>query len=125
MKVKEKERATMTLGGYLYNQRQRKKMTLREVEEATDHAVSNAYLSQLENDKIAKPSPNILFSLSSVYGIPYATLMEKAGYISDVTDRQKGKHGRVATFADENLTQEEEEVLLEYLAFLRNRKGKK
>lgn len=112
------------LGNYLANVRTAKRMTLREVEEATDKDVSNAYLSQLENGKINKPSPSILHSLAAVYGIPYEILMEKAGYITPTKDRSADEqHGRVATFAGENLTREEEEELLEYLAFLRTRRS--
>lgn len=113
----------LTLGRYLGNQRKLKRMTLRAVEEASDHDVSNAYLSQLEHDKIAKPSPNILYKLAAVYGISYETLMSKAGYLSNKTRQvQTKRHGRIATFAKEPLTQEEEEALLEYLAFLRSRR---
>ena len=46
-----------TLGQYLASIRADRKMTLREVEEATNKQVSNAYLSQIENNKIRKPSP--------------------------------------------------------------------
>ncbi len=113
----------LSLGDYLANQRQRKKMTLREVEQATDHGVSNAYLSQLEKGKISKPSPNILFHLSQVYDVPYDILMKKAGYLLQPSEASAtSRHTRVATFADESLTADEEEVLLEYLAFLRSRK---
>lgn len=114
-----------TIGTYLANLRTAKGLTLREVEEATGREVSNAYLSQLEHDKISKPSPHILYSLAAVYGVAYETLMEKAGYITASTNRTEGhKHGRAATFAIEDLTPEEEEKLLEYLAFLRSRKGR-
>lgn len=114
------------LGNYLANVRATKRMTLREVEEATAREVSNAYLSQLENGRINKPSPSILHSLASVYSVPYELLMEKAGYIGPAADRiENQKHGRVATFAGENLTSEEEDELLEYLAFLRSRRGHK
>lgn len=114
-----------SLGQYLANVRTTKRMSLREVEEACGGEVSNAYLSQLEHDRISKPSPNILHSLAEVYGIPYATLMEKAGYIAAATKpRSKaGRHALVPTFATTDLTTEEEEALLEYLAFLRSRKG--
>jgi transcriptional regulator with XRE-family HTH domain len=96
-----------------------KGFSLREVEEATGSAVSNAYLSQLENGKIKKPSPNVLHSLSGVYAVPYEALMEKAGYLlpSEGSRRQ-----RLAAFAIDDLTAEEEEELLKYLAFLRSRK---
>ncbi|MCC6230795.1 MAG: helix-turn-helix domain-containing protein [Phycisphaerales bacterium] len=116
-----------TLGEYLANVRTSKQLSLREVEEAAGGIVSNAYLSQLEHGRINKPSPNILHSLAQVYGVPYETLMEKAGYIAAATPDQTAsrRHGRVATFAKDNLTKEEEEALLEYLAFLRSKKGKR
>lgn len=115
-----------TLGDYLSHIRRMKGMTLREVEEATDKEVSNAYLSQLENNRITRPSPNILHTLATVYAISYEKLMEKAGYISATTKGESSgkRHGRVATFANESLTEEEEDKLLEYLAFLRTRRGK-
>lgn len=116
-----------TLGEYLANVRTSKQLSLREVEEAAGGIVSNAYLSQLEHGRINKPSPNILHSLAQVYGVPYETLMEKAGYIVASAPDQTAsrRHGRVATFAKDNLTNEEEEALLEYLAFLRSKKGKR
>ncbi len=129
-KAEEPEEAPQTLGEFLAYFRGIKKMSLRDVEEATDREVSNAYLSQLETGKISQPRPNILYSLSRVYGIPYEVLMEKAGYLSAVGtgDELRGgtppRHGRIATFANENLTRQEEEKLLEYLAFLRSRRSR-
>lgn len=121
------KKTTMTLGMYLANQRKIKGLTLRQVEEATNKEVSNGYLSQLEHDKITKPSPNILHKLAEFYAVSYEILMEKAGYIKDTAGRMEGeRHGRVATFAKSDLTSEEEEALLQYLAFLRStRKGDK
>lgn len=114
-----------SLGEYLRNVRDSLRLTLRDVQEASE--VSNAYLSQLENGKITKPSPHILHKLATVYNVSYETLMEKAGYISrsEENGENKKKHraGRLAAFAKEELTQEEEEELLRYLAFLRSRRG--
>jgi len=45
--------------------RKRAKLTLRQVEEIT--GVSNAYLSQLENGKIKKPSYDVVQKLNDVY----------------------------------------------------------
>src|ERR1700751_1907940 len=51
-------------------------------------------------------------SLSETYGIDYPDLMEKAGFISHSTNRQQNeRHGRVATFANHNLTADEESSL--------------
>lgn len=116
----------MSLGEYLAEVRRIKKLSLREVEEATKQEVSNAYLSQLENGHIKKPSPNVLFSLSSVYAVPYELLMEKAGYIAQTTDQQfQSQSGTTATFCGESLSRDEEEALLEYLAFIRTRKNQR
>jgi len=108
------------LSAVLADLRTAKGLSLREVEEATGKAVSNAYLSQLENGKIKKPSPNVLHSLAEVYVVPYEALMEKAGYLLPSEDRG-GHRRRLAAFAIDDLTAEEEEELLKYLAFLRSR----
>jgi transcriptional regulator with XRE-family HTH domain len=108
------------LSALLADLRRAKGLSLREVEEATDKAVSNAYLSQLENGKIKKPSPNVLHSLAEVYAVPYEALMEKAGYLLP-SENGGGRRKRLAAFAIDDLTAEEEEELLKYLAFLRSR----
>mgnify|MGYP000228779327 CR=1 FL=1 len=114
-----------TLGEYLKTLRTGAKLSLRDVEDLTDREVSNPYLSQLENDKISKPSPNILHTLSNVYRASYATLMEKAGYISQGLNSDNEKHGRAATYAIENLTADEEKELIQYLSWYRSRRRKK
>lgn len=112
-----------TFGLYIAGLRAKTGLSLRAVEQATDNEVSNAYLSQLENGKIAKPSPDILFSLSEVYGVTYESLMERAGYIGHGKKRSDNqKHGSAATFAIDNLTKDEETALLKYLKFVRTEK---
>lgn len=107
------------LGRLLADLRIAKGLSLRSVEEATRNAVSNAYLSQLENGKIRRPSPNVLLSLASVYAVPYETLMEKAGHLPSTEGAAEER--MLAAFAIEDITAEEEEQLLKYLAFLRSR----
>lgn len=112
------------LGQIIRKARADLQMSQRDVEEATGKEVSNAYLSQLESGKITKPSPHILYALSTALAVPYETLMERAGYIVPSAERSEGvKHGRAATFAVDNLTAEEESALLDYLAYLRSKKG--
>ena len=111
------------LGVVLSDLRKAKGFSLREVEQATGSAVSNAYLSQLENGKIKKPSPDVLHSLAEVYVVPYETLMEKAGYLLPSENSGAGRRRRLAVFAIDDLTAEEEEELLKYLAFIRSRKS--
>ncbi|HKS75334.1 MAG TPA: helix-turn-helix transcriptional regulator [Terriglobales bacterium] len=112
-----------TLGAFIRKARQDVSMSLREVEEATNKEVSNGYLSQLESGKITKPSPHVLYALSSALSVDYEALMQRAGYILPSAPRAAGaKHGRAATFAIDNLTAEEETELLKYLTFLRTQK---
>lgn len=120
----ENPEKSVALGHYLRDLRVAQRMTLRAVEEAS--SVSNAYLSQLENGKISKPSPHTLHKLSAIYKVPYETLMEKAGYITRSSEAAEGttkkRSGRLAAFSQQELTPEEEEELLKYLAYLRTRK---
>ena len=109
------------LGGLLADLRTAKGLSLRQVEEATDREVSNAYLSQLEKGRIRRPSPHVLHVLAAVYAVPYEALMEKAGYLLPSTGSAAGRKKRLAAFAIDDLTAEEEEELLKYLAFIRSR----
>lgn len=119
------ENNAIRLAQLLRSERSRNGFTLRDVEKITDGEVSNAYLSQLENGKIAKPSPHILYALSEALGVPYDQLMERAGYISGGDKRKDGeKHGRAATFSIDNLSNEEERELRDYLNFIRMKQQK-
>jgi transcriptional regulator with XRE-family HTH domain len=109
------------LGSLLADLRVAKGLSLRQVEEATGREVSNAYLSQLEKGKIRRPSPNVLHSLAEVFAVPYEALMEKAGYLLPSDGKGAARRKRLAAFAIDDLTAEEEEELLKYLAFLRSR----
>jgi HTH-type transcriptional regulator, competence development regulator len=110
----------MTLGEYLTMLRLKTGMSLREVEERTEKEVSNAYLSQLEKGRVTKPSPSILHALSVVYEVPYEHLMQRAGYLPNTRSGQSGRRqARVPTFAIKNITPDEEQALIDYLAYLR------
>jgi HTH-type transcriptional regulator, competence development regulator len=118
---------TTTFGDYLKATRLGLRMTLRDVEGATNKEISNAYLSQLETGKVENPSPHVLYSLAQVYGVSYESLMERAGYImpSNAKRTSATKHGHVATHAIENLDADEERELLKYLAFFRSTRSRR
>ena len=109
------------LGRLLADLRAARGLTLRQVEQTTGYAVSNAYLSQLEKGKVQKPSPHVLHSLATAYAVPYESLMEKAGYVLPSSGRLRRRR-RLGAFALADLSPEEEEELLKYLAFIRSRK---
>ncbi|TAJ68736.1 MAG: XRE family transcriptional regulator [Phenylobacterium sp.] len=105
-------------GQFLKQIRVSRGLTLRDVERVTDSKISNAYLSQLENGVIEKPSAVMLHRLSAAYAIDYGTLMEKAGFITE----SDAPVNRVATSVFGELSSVEEEELLRYLKFIRERK---
>ena len=124
MPMTDKEHSgRLTLGQYLATARNDRGLSLREVEKATSKVVSNAYLSQIENDQIKKPSPNILHALATLYAVSYEDLMERAGFVTPTRSRSAHqRHGSIATFADQNLTEEEQAELVQYLSFMRSRR---
>lgn len=110
-----------SLGKTLRDSREIIPLTLRQVEEAT--GISNAYLSQLENDKIKKPSANVLYKLASIYNVELDSLLYAAG-ILEKEPTQKNRLLNTTALAAEKLTTDEEKALLDYLKYLRysNRK---
>lgn len=111
-----------TLGQVLKNQREIKDLSLRQVEKLTN--VSNAYLSQLENDKINNPSVGTLHKLASFYKIEFDSLLVAAGLIKG----EKAKNIKPASsfaLSSENLTEDEEEELIDYLKYIRQKKKNK
>lgn len=108
-----------SLGKTLKDSRELIPLTLRQVEEAT--GISNAYLSQLENDKIKSPSANVLYKLSSLYNIELNQLLYAAGIINS-RPISKSKLLNTVALSAEKLTNEEEQALLNYLKFLRHEK---
>ena len=110
-----------TLGEELKYQRESQKLSLREIEEKA--GISNAYLSQLENNKIKKPSANILHKLAEVYKLDFNYLLSRAGILENQLEENKSFGHYV--FSKKNLTDEEEKELLQYLKFIRLKRNNK
>ncbi len=105
------------LGTYLKSLRGAKGLSLRGVEDKT--GISNAFLSQLECGKVKEPSPVMLYKLAGLYGVPYETLMERAGYPVPVGEGPSTRKGQAVFNRLGDITQDEEQALLDYLSFLR------
>ena len=110
-----------TLGQVLKTAREQKRLTLRQAEAVTK--VSNAYISQLEGDKIKQPSPVWLHKLADLYDLSYSLLLGLAGYpvpgshaMAESNGASAGRIGQV--------TPDEEDALVEYLEFLRSRRSR-
>jgi transcriptional regulator with XRE-family HTH domain len=110
-----------TLGQELQTARKLRNLSLREVEAAT--GISNPYLSQLENDKIQKPSPQFLGKLATLYDLNFQIVMEAAGYMPTGTRNTGPKTLAGDTLFSHALSASEEVQLLDYLSFIRSKKN--
>lgn len=112
------------LGAYLKNLRDAAGLTLRDVEEKTRGIVKNGYLSQIENGAINRPSPAILYEIAQVYGVSYRMLLVHAGHRvpeEDVPPDQRAI-ADLPLRAFAGLDAEDRQALIEYAAFLKQRK---
>jgi len=94
---------------------------LSAIETARAARISPAYLSRLESDAVKRPSPHVLHQLSEALAVPYAELMRLNGYrVPGEADLKATETVSAALFAD--LTDDERDELLEYLAWYRARR---
>jgi transcriptional regulator with XRE-family HTH domain len=108
-----------SIGGVLRRARQVRKLSAVDVARAAD--ISPAYLSKLENDAVKRPSPHVLHQLGRVLAVPYAELLRLSGHpVPDESDTPHTETVGTALFAD--LTEDEQEELVEYLAWYRARR---
>ena len=102
--------------------RTRKVRALSATDVARLAGISTAYLSKLENDAVKKPSPPVLAQLSEALAVPYAELMRLSGYrVPGDTEAPPPATIGSTLFAD--LTEDEQEELVEYLAWYRARRS--
>ena len=76
----------MSLGSYLRTVRQRRRLSLRDVQRLARQnefgaTLSSGYLSVLERDGVKDPSPKMLFTLAAIYEVDYINIMQRAGYM--------------------------------------------
>ena len=108
-----------SIGAVLRRAREVRKLSAADAARAA--SISPAYLSKLENDAVKKPSPHVLHQLSEALAVPYAELMRLSGYcVPGESNTTTTDTVGAALFAD--LTDDEREELLEYLAWYRSRR---
>jgi transcriptional regulator with XRE-family HTH domain len=108
-----------SIGGVLKQAREVRQLSAADAARAA--GISAAYLNRLENDAVKKPSPHVLHQLSEVLNVPYDDLLDLSGYpLPRQPDRNATHTIASALFAD--LTDDERDELLEYLAWYRARR---
>jgi transcriptional regulator with XRE-family HTH domain len=110
---------TTNLGTFLRQAREVRELTA--VDAARAAGISAAYLSKLESDAVKRPSPHVLHRLSEALDVLYADLMRLCGYhVPGEEDVLATEPVGAALFAD--LTADERDELIEYLAWYRARR---
>src|SRR5438034_10253474 len=108
-----------TFGSVLKQAREVRELSA--IDAARAAGISAAYLSRLESDAVKKPSPHVLHQLSEALAVPYAELMRLSGYrVPGESNATTSDTVSAALFAD--LTDDERDELLEYLAWYRARR---
>ncbi len=118
-----------TLGELLKMTRSLRGLTLKGVAEPA--GISATYLQNLERGAVAEPSLHHLRSLSKVLDLPYATLIELAGYeLPELDDSDPNpvaasrSNPLLNALAAQEVTVEETQELLDYLQFIRRRQSR-
>ena len=109
-----------TLGAVLRQARDVR--ALSAVDAARAASISGAYLSKLENDAVKRPSPPVLLQLAEALRLPYADLMRLAGYHVPGETNGNAAAAAVGAALFGDLTDDERDELLEYLAWYRSRR---
>jgi transcriptional regulator with XRE-family HTH domain len=108
-----------TIGAVLRRAREVRERSTADTARAA--GISSAYLSKLEADAVKKPSPHVLLQLGEALAVPYAELMRLSGYhVPDASSPAATGSITAALFAD--LTDDERDELLDYLAWYRSRR---
>lgn len=110
------------LGDQLKAVRQVRGLSLKAVAEPAE--ISTAYLQKLEGGEVGQPSPHVLHRLAGVLDIPYATLMELAGYV--VPERETAALAGNAfdhALNSADLSESERNAVAAFIAHLRNQRS--
>jgi transcriptional regulator with XRE-family HTH domain len=106
-----------SIGEYIREQRQRAKVSLRQLADAT--GVSNPYLSQIERG-LRKPSAEILQQIAKGLRISAEALYVQAGILDE---RESDTDVQAAIRADVGLSERQKQVLLDIYESFRNETG--
>ncbi|SDL17439.1 Helix-turn-helix domain-containing protein [Nocardioides sp. YR527] len=110
-----------SLGDRLREVRKIRGVSLKAV--AAPAEISVAYLQKLEGGDVQQPSPHVLHRLSQVLEVPYAALMELAGYVIPQSDGVLAANTFDHALNSSDLTAEERKAVAAYVALLRQQRS--
>jgi len=116
-KPARQEDQPLPLGDRLRASREARDISLREMERRS--GINSGYLSQLERNEIAQPTPSVLSRIAEPYGEPLEVLMEWAGYISADPKGISPNRKRALNFIPDDINDQELKALRAVLQALR------
>ncbi len=109
-----------TLGACIEQARTAKGLSLAKV--ADKAKISPAYQRKLESDLVSQPSPNVLHREAGVLDVPYAVLMQLAGYVLPESTPTEIAPGLDYALNSKDLTEDERRAIAAYMALLREQR---
>ena len=116
----EKTQPSQTLGEFIREARAGLGLTQSAVAEAAK--ISAAYQKKLEDDGVTQPSPNVLYREAKVLDVPYAVLMQLAGYVLPDATETPVAHGLDYALSSGDLTDNERQAVTAFIAHLREQR---
>ena len=115
---------SQTFGEELRNQRLIRRLSLRQAEDAIKKftggvKISNAYISQLENDVVTNPTVKILSILSQFYKVDFNYLVELIN--PEISTNSKRQSRSTFAITMNEVSRQEQRELIQYLGFMRSR----
>ena len=113
------------LGGQLQTVRDTRGLSLKSVADPAE--ISPTYLQKLERGEVRNPSPHVLHRLAGVLDVSYVELMKLAGYVvpASSAESEGGRNGSsilAQALSSEDLSEDEERQVADFLAYLRHKK---
>lgn len=109
------------LGEQLKSVRQVRGQSLKAIAEPA--GISTAYLQKLEGGEVSQPSPRVLHRLAGVLEVPYATLMELAGYVVPETEGALAGNAFDHALNSTDLSEPERKAVAAFIAHLREQRS--
>jgi len=107
------------------------RLTLRDVAAATEPRIGESYLSQIENGRIAVPSPKALHALAAVYEVDPGDLLRRAYELppEEGSDKREARlpewAGWLPAATLKSLDEDERNDVLAYLRLVEERRERK
>ncbi|MDO7907172.1 helix-turn-helix domain-containing protein [Paenibacillus sp. JX-17] len=87
-----------SFGTYMRHLREEQGMSINQLAASAD--ISNSQISRIENGLRGVPKPVTIRKISDALGIPYAELMQRAGYLEDGAEAYMNEKGAVPDWAN-------------------------